>query len=584
MIKSVTVKLLVHYSWKYRVQWLLGTFLIILAGGLSLSQPTLIGLAVDNLRDSRADHSLIFWLALGIVGLALVEGVFRFGYRFLNTQASRKVEYDIRADFFRGVQEQDQSYFQTIHTGDLMSRATNDLNQVRNFLGMGIGNFFQTAFTFFLAMILMFNLNTGLALIVLVVLPFVSASFFFTSQAMQKRYEQVQAKYGDLSTHAQENFSGVRVIKAYAQEELEIKKFADQNREYIKNNLAYTKLSGIMWPLMYLILGLASALILWVGGRLVVDKTLTLGQLVQFMSYVALLSWPMIALGWVITLFQQGMASMKRIAEVLTAKPVIAPPLEPVKLESMRGEVEFSNVGISFGDTWVLKNIDFKVPAGSSCAIIGATGIGKTTLVNLLSRVRDPQEGQVLIDQIDVRQLDLTWLRQQLGYVPQDTFLFSLPLAENIVFGRAEGTYEPADILEAAHISQLSKDLEQIPGGLEAVIGERGVTLSGGQKQRTAIARAVMRDPAILILDDALSSIDTQTQAAILANLRKVMEGRTSLIISQRISTIKDCDQILVLDNGRITERGNHQNLLNSNGLYASMYRRELLSQELEES
>ena len=579
-----SMRLLFQYANRYRSHWLIGIILIIFAGGLSLTQPTLIGWAVDNLQNGQADHGEIFWLALGIIGLAVLEGLCRFGYRFMTTQASRGTERDIRAVFFRGLQLQDQAYFQEIHTGDLMSRATNDLNQVRNLLGMGIGNFFQTVFTFIIAMFLMFTLNTGLALIVLVVLPFVSASFFLTGQAMQRRYTKVQAKYSDLSTQAQENFSGIRVIKAYAQEELEIKRFAEQNAEYIKHNLVYTQLSGMMWPLMYFILGIASALILWIGGMQVVNHSLTLGELVQFMTYVALLSWPMIALGWVINMFQQGMASMIRIAEVIKAEPRVKTPDSPIETTAVRGEIEYTGVGLRYGDNWIFRDINFRVPAGTSCAIVGPTGAGKTTLVNMLARVRDPQEGQVLVDGVAVSQYDLSGLRQQLGYVPQDTFLFSLPLAENIAFGRAEGSYNMADVQKATHVAQLSKDLEQIPGGLEAVIGERGVTLSGGQKQRTAIARAVMRDPTVLILDDALSSIDTQTQAAILANLREVMQGRTTLIISQRISTIKECDQILVLDDGRITERGNHQTLLNGNGLYASMYRRELLSQELEET
>jgi ATP-binding cassette, subfamily B, multidrug efflux pump len=401
---------------------------------------------------------------------------------------------------------------------------------------------------------------------------------------MQRRYEKVQAKYADLSTHAQENFSGIRVIKAYAQEDLEIKKFADQNRQYIKNNLAYVQLSGLLWPLMFLIMGLASALILWFGGTLVVENKLSLGQLVQFLAYIALLSWPMIAFGWVVNLFQQGMASMKRIAAVINTVPAIASPEQPEMPPIFRGKLEYVGVGLQYDGRWVFHDINFVVPAGTSCALVGPTGAGKTTLVNLLSRVRDPDEGQVLIDGVDVRRMPLDELRRRLGYVPQDTFLFSLSLADNIAFGLPESAYSERQIIQASETARLSQDLEQIPDGLGAVIGERGVTLSGGQKQRTSIARAIMRDPRILILDDALSSIDTQTQAEIIGNLREAMQGRTTLIISQRISTIKDLDQILVLDKGRIIERGTHQSLLNHNGLYASMYRRELLSQELEES
>ena len=583
MTKTPTA-LLWRYGLAYKWLTLIGIVMVFVAGSLALVQPVLLGSAIDNLNNPKANHDGLLWLALSMVGLAILEGGFRFGYRYLTQTASRHIERDMRSDFFRHIQGQDQAYFQSIHTGDLMSRATNDLNQVRMFLGMGVGNFFQTLFTFGLAMILMFNLNAGMASIALVVLPLASLSFFLTGQAMQRRYEKVQARYADLTTNAQENFSGIRVVKAYAQEELEIKKFAGQNREYIRENLAYVQLSGLMWPLMFLIMGLASALILWLGGTLVVEGKLTLGQLVQFMSYIALLGWPMIALGWVVNLFQQGMASMKRITAVFNITPTIVSPEQPVRPENSAGTIEYAGVGLKYEQTWILRNISFIVPGGTSCAIVGPTGTGKTTLVNLLSRVRDADEGRVLVDGIDVRQMPLGELRRQLGYVPQDTFLFSLSLAGNIAFGVPESQVSAEKVALAARTARLSQDLEQIPDGLEAVIGERGVTLSGGQKQRTSIARAIMRDPRILILDDALSSIDTQTQAEIVSNLRQAMQGRTTLIISQRISTIKDLDQILVLNDGWIIERGNHQTLLNHNGLYASMYRRELLSQELEEN
>jgi ATP-binding cassette subfamily B multidrug efflux pump len=574
--------LLWRYITNYKWWWLLGMLLSIGGSCFALVNPSLVGTAIDNLARPQADHNQLLPLALAVIGFALLEGIFRFGSRLVYTMASRKIEQDMRADLFRHMQAMDQAYYQTIHTGDLMSRATNDMNAVRNFTGMGIGNFFQTAFIFGLAMFLMFGLNTQLALIVLVVLPCVSIAFFVVGRRMRVRYEKVQAKYGDLSTHAQENFSGSRVIKAYVQEEAEIKKFADQNREYIKDNLAYVQLSGALWPLMFLIQGIATALVVWVGGMQVIEGKLTLGQLVQFTGYLALLGWPMIALGWVVNLFEQGMASMQRIREVLSTKPDVTSSAQPKKLEVVQGELEFDNVGLRYGEVWALRHISFRIPAGTTCAIVGPTGAGKTSLVNLLARVYDPQEGVIRLDGVDTRELELADLRRYLGYVPQDTFLFSLPLKENIAFGVED--YTLSQVQAAAETARLSKDLEQIPGGLEATIGERGVTLSGGQKQRTAIARAVTRDPAVLILDDALSSIDTQTQAEILSNLRGVLAGRTSLIISQRISTVKEADQIIVLDEGRIIERGDHRSLLAQNGLYASMYRRELLSQELDES
>jgi ATP-binding cassette, subfamily B, multidrug efflux pump len=580
---KTALALLWRYNLKYKASWIGGVLIVLIAAGLSLVAPRLLGAGVDNLSNPNADHSLILWFALAIIGVAVLEGILRFASRFLIVSASRRVELDVRADFFTKLQQQDMAYYQNAHTGDIMSRGTHDLTQVRNFLGMGISNLTNTVFVFVLAMILMFSLNAGLAAIVLVVLPLASVAFFLTSKAMQDRYEKVQAKFGDLSTHAQENFSGIRVIKAYAQEELEMGKFARENRNYIDENLKYTRLSGLMWPLMFLILGSATAIVLWLGGRLVIEGKLTLGELVQFMSYIALLGWPMIALGWVMNLFQQGVASMRRISEVLVSQPDIVSPEKPYELEQVCGRIEYANVGVQYGDRWILQDISFVIPAGTSCAIVGPTGAGKTTLVNMLARVRDPNKGFVYLDDTDIRRYDVADLRRALGYVPQDTFLFSLPLRENIAFGVAENSYTLGDVERAAEAARLSKDLEQIPGGLTATIGERGVTLSGGQKQRTAIARAVMRDPSVLILDDALSSIDTHTQSEILANLKEVMTGRTSIIISQRISTIKDCDQIIVIDNGSILEQGDHRTLLNHNGLYASMYRRELLSQELEE-
>lgn len=579
------VKALWRYIARYNRTTFGGLLLICVGGGLALIQPALLGAAVDNvqrlLNKQTSDNRLGLLIAL-ILSLGILEGVARFAQRFQLTWMSRKVEFDMRADLFRHIQTLDQAYFQTIHTGDMMSRATNDLNAVRNFTGMGIGNVANTVFFFVVGMVLMFSISVPLALINLVVLPFVSIAFWVTGHQMHLRYQKVQAKFADISTHAQENFSGIRVIKAYVQEDLEIEEFAEKNRDYIKDNLKYVQLSGMLWPLMFLILGLADAFILFVGAGEVIKQHITLGQFVQFNGYLLLLSWPMIALGWVVNLYQQGMASMTRILEVMNVKAKIQSSPAPLKLEKVRGEVEFRDVSLRYGEHWTLRHINFKVPAGTSCAIVGPTGAGKTSLVNLLARVYDPQEGEVLLDGVEVRRLALDELRHSLGYVPQDTFLFSMSLQENIAFGVRH--YLPEQVEMATETARLSKDLPQISGGLQAMIGERGVTLSGGQKQRTAIARGVMRDPAVLILDDALSSIDTQTQSEILANLNQVLQGRTSLLISQRISTIKDCDQIVVLDNGQIIERGDHQHLLRQNGLYASMYRRELLSQELDAS
>ncbi|MFL5802711.1 MAG: ABC transporter ATP-binding protein, partial [Roseiflexaceae bacterium] len=431
---------------------------------------------------------------------------------------------------------------------------------------------------------------------------------------MRKIFRGVQDQFGDLSTRAQENFSGIRTIKAYAQEDAEIGVFRAENEQYRAQNVRYVLLSGLLWPTMALILGSIGAIVLLVGGRFVAAGTMTLGDLVLFNAYLGLLAWPMIALGWTVNLYQQASASMGRIAEVLHRKPAIATPPDAPPHFTVAGDVEFRDVGVRFdhamttdhrppttgyqesadqlgrrssvvgrrsSDEWVLRHISFTIPRGSSLAIVGATGAGKTTLVNLLARVRDPDEGTVLIDGQDIRTLPLDELRRGIGYVPQDTFLFSVPLRENVTFGQPNAAPDAID--SAATISRLSNDLPQFPQGLDTMIGERGVTLSGGQKQRTAIARAVLRNPAVLVLDDALSSVDTHTAAEILAGLREVMHGRTSIIIAQRIATVKDADRVIVLHNGRIDEQGTHRELVRAGGRYAAMYRRELLEAELQE-
>ncbi|GIV92280.1 MAG: hypothetical protein KatS3mg056_0989 [Chloroflexus sp.] len=399
---------------------------------------------------------------------------------------------------------------------------------------------------------------------------------------MRQIFHRVQDQFGVLSTRAQENFAGIRTVKAFAQEEAEIAVFTADNERYRDLNLRYVLLSGALWPAMTLCLGLISALILLVGGQMVAAGTLTIGELVQFNAYLALLAFPMIILGWMVNLFQQATASLERLSDILRRQPLITSPATP-RLPAGEGEIEFRGVGVRAGHSdqqWLLRDLSFRVPAGTVLAIVGATGAGKTTLINLLGRVRDPDVGQVLVDGIDIRDLDLAALRRMIGYVPQESFLFSIPLRENIGFGVE--TVDPDRLNYVVEVSRLVNDLDQLPGGMETMVGERGVTLSGGQKQRVAIARALMRDPRILVLDDALSSVDTHTAAQILAGLRTEMTGRTTIIIAQRIATVRDADQIIVLDEGQIVERGSHQELLARNGRYAAMYRRELIAAELE--
>ncbi|MEN9935216.1 MAG: hypothetical protein RLZZ387_1795 [Chloroflexota bacterium] len=594
----------------YRRRIALGALCAIIATAAAATIPQILRVAVDSLNTRGIVSADLLRYGGLLVLAAAVEGVLRFGQRTLMMGSAHLVDYDMRAAVFKRLLALDQGFYGRMHTGDLMTRVTNDLSAVRMFVGPGISNLSGAGLLIVVSTVLMFFAQPLLALVVLIILPSVAVLFVVIGGRMRKIFRHVQDQFGELSTRAQENFSGIRTIKAYAQEEAEIRVFREENEKYRALNLRYVLLSGLLWPIIGLVLGTTGALVLLVGGRMVAAGEMTVGELVLFNAYLALLGWPVIAMGWTVDLYQQAAASMVRIAEVLNRRPDIATSPDAPSSFEVQGDVELRDVGIRFSYEiaegsadhqppaaddvdrssvvgrqssvgWVLRHISFHVPRGSSLAIVGATGVGKTTLVNLLARVRDPDEGQVLVDGCDVRELPLDGLRRGIGYVPQDTFLFSIPIKENVTFGRPDASDD--EIQRALTVSRLSNDLVQFPGGIETMIGERGVTLSGGQKQRTAIARAVLRDPAVLVLDDALSSVDTHTASEILAGLREVMRGRTSIIIAQRIATVKDADQIIVLHDGGIAERGTHRELVELGGRYADMYRRELLQAELEE-
>jgi ATP-binding cassette subfamily B protein len=573
------LKYLLPYAGRYKLRIVLG-FLSILSGtAFSVVQPYILGRAIDMLQHGPSLHLLTWYVAL-IVGAAVGQAIFAFAQRSTVSRVSRFIEYDLRSAAFRHLQTLDQRFYGDMHTGDLMARLTNDMNAVRQFVQMGAVNFMSTLVMLVVVAVLMALINWQLALVAFAVLPFVSITMVVVSRTLQKRFRAVQDQFGHMSTQAQENFSGIRVVKAFVQEDREIEAFRRANDEYVRRNLSYVRLSGILWPLMFFVVGIAMALVLFIGGTKVAEHVITVGQFVQFNAYLLMLTWPMISLGYTINMYQQGAASMARIMEVMQRQPEIRDTGRTLPIAEVRGEIEFRNVGVRYGDTWVLRNISFKVPRGSTTAIVGMTGVGKSTLMGLVPRVLEADEGEVLIDGVDVRRIPLQTLRRAVGHVPQETFLFSATLRENAVFGVEEP--DEHQLQQSLRVSQLAKDLEQLRDGLETVVGERGVSLSGGQKQRTALARAVMRDPTILILDDAMSSVDTQTQSQILAGLRGVMENRTTLITAMRISTIKDADQIVVLEDGTVSEIGSHAELLTRDGLYARMYRRELLRQELE--
>lgn len=572
------------YLYRYRVVIIGGFLFLIGANIVALIQPYLIRLAIDSLQ-AGANGGLLLRYAVLLIGAGAVQAVMAFYGRYFQAKASRQIEYELRADLFRHFEKLELDYFQHHKVGDLVARATNDLTAIRSMLGPGISNLMNTAIAFTVTITFMLTINVQLTLYAALILPLITVVFIVVGRQIEHRFKAVQDQFGEVSAHAQENLSGIRIIKAYRQEDHELEAFRAANQEYMIRSISYARIYAILWPAMFFLAGIASVILLWRGGLDVIHGRISLGQLVQFMGYLAQLTWPMIALGWVVNLFQQGSASMIRLNEVMNHKPTIANSVKPGETQTEltpKGKVEFRHVSFSYGEHEVLHDINIEVEAGSSLAIVGPTGSGKSTLVNLVPRLFDVSQGQILIDDVDVREIPLALLRRQIGFVPQETFLFSVPLSENIGFGVDQLSEQRMQ--EVMEYAQLAKDVRDFPQGTATMVGERGVTLSGGQKQRTALARALAKDPAILILDDAMSSVDTHTEAEILGHLRNVMQGRTTIVISHRCSTVKNLDLIIVLDEGRIVEVGNHEKLLQEHGLYAEMYRRQLIGEELEET
>jgi ATP-binding cassette subfamily B protein len=570
---------LLPYLKRYRWGYVLGTLCVLCTNTAQVYVPQIVRHAVDELHRGVTRQVLLRY-ALLLLAVALVRNIFLFLTRWIVIGISRDIEFDLRNDLFAHLETLSYSYYQRTRTGDIMAKATNDLNAVRMLLGPAIMYSANTIVFTAAALAFMVAISPKLTFYAFLPLPVVSVVVQYFGRRIHERFERIQAMFSDISARAQENFSGARVIRAYVQEEAEIKSFESANREYIKRSLKLVRLMGMLWPTLELMLGCAIVLVLWIGGWEVLNHHMDIGDFTAFNIYMVQLTFPVIALGWVVNIFQRGTASLVRLNEILVEKPEIHDEPQARELP-IEGAIEFRNLHFAYNGQPVLQDVNLQIPAGRSLAIVGPTGSGKTTLVNLVPRIYDAEPGMVLIDGRPIRDYSLASLRKNIGFVPQETFLFSDRIRDNVAFGVESATDE--QIHEAAAAANIATEIESFPEGYQTLVGERGITLSGGQKQRTAIARALIRNPPILILDDALSSVDTQTEDKILNHLRDVMQGRTTIFISHRVSTVRNADRIAVLHGGRIVELGTHDELLALNGYYTDLYNKQLLEEELAE-
>jgi ATP-binding cassette subfamily B protein len=600
---------LLPYLKRYRWGYAIGTLCVFLTQGIWILFPLVLGKAADDLNEGVNRHKLLLYAGL-LLAIAVSKGIFQFLTRWIVIGVSREIEFDLRNDLFQKLESLSYSYYQRHRTGDIMARATNDLNAVRQLLGPAIMYTANTIVYTAGALAFMISISPWLTLYTFLPLPAVSIVIQTFGRRIHERFERIQAMFSDISARAQENFSGARLVRAYVQEDAEIRLFEAENQEYIRRSLKLVRLMGMLWPTLELMLGCAVVLVLWLGGREVIhglstikltfnpgsshpeistpaitttlslSGSMSVGQFVSFSTYMMQLTWPIIALGWVINLFQRGTASLIRINDIMQEQPEIKDAVGAQNRE-IAGEIEFRGLNFSYEGKQVLHDVNLRIPAGSSLAIVGPTGSGKTTLVSLIPRIYDAAAGTVLIDGRPIREYSLASLRKNIGFVPQETFLFSDRIRENIALG--VNTATDAEIHNAAEAANIAADIENFPEGYDTMVGERGITLSGGQKQRTAIARALIRNPKILVLDDALSSVDTHTEDKILNHLRDVMRGRTTIFISHRVSTVRNADRIAVLHGGRIVELGTHDELLALNGYYSDLYNKQLLEEELAE-
>jgi len=570
------------YFKKYKGKMSLGILFILISDIAQVYIPLVLKDSIDSLK-KNPNTELIIKYALIIFALAVLSGFFRYMIRQTIIVVSRKIEFDIRQDFWTHLLRLSHRYFQNTSTGNIMAHATNDISAVRMYVGPAVMYSIDTSVKFIVVIIIMLSLSPILTVYTLIPLPILSYFVYKLSKKIHKKFTLIQEKFSDITTMAQENFSGMRIIKSYVREIFEIEKFAKESSEYRKRNMDKIKIQALFAPLLFLITGTSIIILILVGGNMIIDGKLTLGDIAAFMFYLGLLIWPTIAFGWVANIVQQADASLKRLQTIYNEEIEIKENSDTDKsITKINGTIKFENVTFKYMDNLpeVLSNISIEIPQGSTLAIVGHTGVGKTSFVNLISRLFDVSSGRILIDGNDIKSIPLNILRENVGMVPQETFLFSDSLQNNILYGVEKANTELLN--KVSDISQLTKDVNDFPQKFNTVLGERGITLSGGQKQRTCLARALAINPTILILDDSFSAVDTKTEEEILVNLKEFMKDRTSIIISHRISTVKDADNIIVLENGIIKEQGTHEKLLELGGIYYDIHYKQLLEEELE--
>ncbi len=578
-----SLKTLNKYFFRYKSKLILGIIFILLSNSAQVYIPILLKESIDSLQQNLS-YEIILKYALLIVGAAIFAGVFRFLIRTTIIIGSRKIEYDLRSDFWEHIQKLPMRFFQNNSTGNIMAHATNDISAVRMYIGPAVMYSIDTISKFIIVIVIMLNLDLWLTIYALIPLPLLSYFVYKLSKKIHSRFIKIQEKFSDLTTKAQESFSGIRVVKSYVRENDEVKQFTKLSDEYLQRNMEKVKIQALFVPILFLITGISVIIVMWVGGSMVIEGTLTLGEIIAFIAYLSLLIWPVIAFGWVINIIQQAAASMKRLLKIFSEIDELRDSPDVNKnITEIMGEIVFNNVSFQYGNdlTPVLKNIDIKIPTGSSLAIVGHTGSGKTSLINLIPRLFDVSSGEILIDGNNIKQIPKSVLRKNIGLVAQETFLFSDTLFNNIVYGLENPNMDFVE--KVTEISHLKSEIDSFANGYETILGERGITLSGGQKQRTSLARALAINPKILILDDSFSAVDTNTEEEILNKLKEYMKGRTSIIISHRISTVKNADKIIVLKDGIITEKGTHNDLVELGGIYAELYNKQLLEEELKE-